>query len=79
MQATIGECKAVQGKYDDAIKSLNRTCRTKFIELFANSREACNVPESWLEEEDCQVTKEKLKIMRAGGKLSMSQLSNSLR
>ena len=63
----------MQAKFTDALKSLNRTCRDKFLALYGgaqlSSEAANNMPESWIEEEENEEVRQKLRnivSMRAG-------------
>ena len=63
MQDTIAECRGIQQEFTEAIKSLNRTCRRKYIELYSNTKEAYSVPYEWLEEEDNEEVRQQLSRM----------------
>ena len=73
MRATISECNGVQKQFTEAIKSLNRTCRRRYIELFSNTRESYDIPQVWLEEEESETAREQLKKMSRAHNASFSQ------
>ena len=55
----------MQATFTDALKNLNRTCRDKFMALYGggqvSSEVANNMPESWIEEEENEEVRQKLR------------------
>ena len=64
MGDTIDDCRGIQKKFKSAVKQLNTTCRRAFLNaLGTSSDEIFKVPIEWLEDEECDELRERMRAL----------------